>query len=206
MAEQKAPKAKAKETASVKIETVRKDVQSTLGEKYHKDIVKNLKKQFSFKNIMEVPKITKIVVNRGVGEATQDIKILDKTMEELFLITHQKPLIRRATKSIANFKLRKGQPIGAMTTLRGVRMYAFLEKLIVTALPRIRDFKGLNPNSFDGRGNYTFGLKEQLIFPEVDYDKVDKVRGMNITIVTTAKSDKEAKALLEKIGIPFREK
>ncbi len=117
MAEQKAPKAKAKETASVKIETVRKDVQSTLGEKYHKDIVKNLKKQFSFKNIMEVPKITKIVVNRGVGEATQDIKILDKTMEELFLITHQKPLIRRATKSIANFKLRKGQPIGAMTTL-----------------------------------------------------------------------------------------
>ncbi|MDD4663443.1 MAG: 50S ribosomal protein L5 [Caldisericia bacterium] len=207
MAEQKvtkAPKAKAKETSAIKIETARKDIQSKLGGKYQQDIIKALKKQFSFHNVMEVPKISKIVVNRGVGEATLDIKVLDKTMEELFLITHQKPLIRRATKSIANFKLRKGQPIGAMITLRGVRMYAFLEKLIDVALPRIRDFKGLNPNSFDGRGNYTFGLKEQLIFPEIDYNKVDKVRGMNVSIITTAKNDESAKALLEAFGFPFR--
>jgi large subunit ribosomal protein L5 len=204
MAEQKTQKTKTKESGAIKIETVRKDIHSKLSAKYEKEIVSAVRKQFNFKNVMEVPKITKIVVNRGVGEATQDIKVLDKTMEEIFLITHQKPLIRRATKSIANFKLRKGQPIGAMTTLRGERMYAFLEKLIDVALPRIRDFKGLNPNSFDGRGNYTFGLKEQLIFPEIDYNKVDKVRGFNVSIITTAKNDESAKALLEAFGFPFR--
>jgi large subunit ribosomal protein L5 len=163
-----------------------------------------LMKQLNCKNINQVPRIEKIVVNRGVGEASQDIKVLDRTIDEIYSITRQKPAIRKAKKSIANFKLRAGQPIGVMVTLRGVRMYAFLEKLMDTALPRIRDFKGLSPHSFDGRGNYTFGIREQLIFPEIDYNKVDKIRGMNVSIITTAHNDETAKALLDAFGFPFR--
>ncbi|HOJ16102.1 MAG: 50S ribosomal protein L5 [Caldisericia bacterium] len=173
-------------------------------DKYKKEVPEQLKKKLNYENVMEIPKLVKITVNRGVGEATQDIKAMDRSMEEFFIITKQKPVIRRAKVSIANFKVRQGQPIGVMVTLRGKRMYSFLEKLIQTALPRIRDFKGLNPHSFDGHGNYTFGIREQLIFPEIDYNKVDKIRGMNITICTTAKTDEEAKALLEAINFPFR--
>jgi large subunit ribosomal protein L5 len=204
MADQKEQKTKKKETVTLKIETARTGLSSKLYEKYKKEVLPGLMKKFEYSNVMEVPKIVKIVVNRGVGEATVDVKILDKCLEELFLITHQKPFVRKAKKSIANFKLRKGQPIGVMTTLRGPRMYHFLEKLIEVALPRIRDFKGLSPNSFDGRGNYTFGIREQLIFTEIDYNKVDKIRGMNVSIITTAGNDESAKALLESYGLPFR--
>lgn len=204
MAEVKEQKGKKKESVALKVETQRTGFKSKLATKHKSEVVPTLMKKFQYANVMEVPKIVKIVVNRGVGEATLDIKILDKCLEELFLITHQKPFIRKAKKSIANFKLRKGQPIGVMTTLRGPRMFTFLEKLIEVALPRIRDFKGLNPNSFDGRGNYTFGIREQLIFTEIDYNKVDKVRGMNVSIITTADNDESAKALLESYGFPFR--
>ncbi len=190
--------------ASSSLATIRKDIEQKLMSRYTEDIVPQLLKQLQLKNVSEVPKIQKIVVNRGIGEAAQDIKVLDRTMEEIHLITLQKPTVRKAKKSIANFKLREGNPVGAMVTLRGRRMYAFLEKLINVALPRIRDFKGLNPHSFDGRGNYTFGIREQLIFPEIDYNKIDKIRGMNISIITTAKNDEMAKALLDAFGVPFR--
>jgi large subunit ribosomal protein L5 len=175
-----------------------------LKEKYFKEIVPMLMKKFGYKNIMEVPKIEKIVVNMGVGEAVQNIKALENAMNDLSLITGQKPSVRRAKRSEAGFKLRKGMPIGAKVTLRKDMMYDFLDRLISIALPRVRDFRGLSPRSFDGRGNYNFGLSEQVVFPEIDYDKIDKIRGMNITIVTTAKSDEEAKALLEAFGFPFR--
>ncbi len=196
--------AKGQKDVSSALATIRKDIEQTLMPKYTKEIVPLLQKQLQLKNVNEVPKIQKIVVNRGIGEASQDIKVLDRTMEEIHLITMQKPTVRKAKKSIATFKLRAGMPVGAMVTLRGHRMYAFLEKLINVALPRIRDFKGLNPHSFDGRGNYTFGIREQLIFPEIDYNKIDKIRGMNISIITTAKNDEMAKALLDAFDVPFR--
>ncbi len=175
-----------------------------LKKKYQEEVIPLLMKKFGYKNVMEVPKIEKIVVNMGVGEAVQNIKALENAMNDLALITGQKPSVRRAKRSEAGFKLRKGMPIGAKVTLRRDRMWEFLDRLISIALPRVRDFKGLSPKSFDGRGNYNFGLEEQTVFPEIDYDKVDKIRGMNITIVTTAETDEEAKALLEALGFPFR--
>jgi len=175
-----------------------------LREHYKKEVIPALQKKFNYKNVMEIPRIEKIVVNMGVGEAVQNIKALENAMRDLELITGQKPSVRRAKRSEAGFKLRKGMPIGAKVTLRGDRMYDFLDRLISIALPRVRDFKGLSPRSFDGRGNYNFGLTEQVVFPEIDYDKVDAIRGMNITIVTTAETDEEAKALLEAFGFPFR--
>jgi len=179
---------------------------SSLKEKYQGEVRKRLMKKFNYKNMMEVPKVVKISVNRGVGDISQYPKAMEKTINEFVLITHQKPTITRAKKSIASFKIREGVPIGCRATLRKNTMYTFMEKLTNVALPRIRDFKGLSPNSFDGRGNYTFGIREQLIFPEIDYDMIDRVRGFNITITMTAKTDEEAKALLEFIGFPFRER
>lgn len=178
--------------------------QSPLKLKYETEVKKKMMEKFGYKNVMQVPKIVAIAVNRGIGEANENPAALEKTVQEFVLITRQKPAIARAKKSIASFRVREGAPIGVRVTLRGNRMYTFFEKLINTALPRIRDFKGLSPNSFDGRGNYTFGIKEQLIFPEIEYDMVDKVRGFDVTIITTAKTDEEAKALLEFMGFPFR--
>ncbi len=175
-----------------------------LKEKYKKEIKSALKEKLNLKNIMEVPKLEKIVVNMGIGEATQNIKALDAAAADLKTITGQAPVIRRAKKSISSFRLRKGMPIGLSVTLRGDRMYEFLDRLISIVIPRIRDFRGISRKAFDGRGNYTLGLKDQLVFPEIDYNKVDKNRGMNITIVTTAKDDKSAFALLEMFGMPFR--
>ena len=179
---------------------------SSLKDKYENEVKKRMMEKFKYDNVMQVPKLIKISVNRGVGDANEDPKAMEKTIQEFVLITYQRPVVTRAKRSIASFKVREGAPIGCRVTLRGNRMYAFVEKLINTALPRIRDFKGLSPNSFDGRGNYTFGIREQLIFPEIDYDMIDKVRGFNITITTTAKTDEEAKALLEFLGFPFRER
>ncbi|WP_083836378.1 50S ribosomal protein L5 [Caldisericum exile] len=178
--------------------------QSPLKLKYETEVKKKMMEKFGYKNVMQVPKIVAIAVNRGIGEANENPAALEKSIQEFILITRQKPAIARAKKSIASFRVREGAPIGVRVTLRGNRMYTFFEKLINTALPRIRDFKGLSPNSFDGRGNYTFGIKEQLIFPEIEYDMVDKVRGFDVTIITTAKTDEEAKALLEFMGFPFR--
>jgi large subunit ribosomal protein L5 len=163
-----------------------------------------LREQFRYGNVMEVPRLTKIVVNIGLGEALQDANVLDKASDEVSAITGQKPIINRAKNSIANFRLRAGNAIGVSTTLRGERMYEFLDRLVSAALPRIRDFQGLSPNAFDGRGNYSLGIREQLIFPEIDYDRVDKVRGLQVTIVTTAKTDEEGRRLLELLGMPFR--
>ena len=171
---------------------------------YKNEITPKLIKDFNYSNIMEVPKIEKIVLNMGVGEATQNIKILDAATEELTLIAGQKAIIRRAKKSVATFKLREGMPIGCMVTLRRLKMYDFLDKLINIALPRVKDFRGVSPKAFDGRGNYSLGIREHLIFPELDYDKVEKVKGIGVNIVTTAKTDEEAKKLLEYIGMPFR--
>lgn len=175
-----------------------------LKEVYINDIVPNLMKELSFKNLMEVPRLEKIVVNVGAGEAIQNPKSLEYIVADLSTITGQKPVITKAKKSIANFKVRAGNPIGCKVTLRGSRMYEFLDRLLNLALPRIRDFRGLSTKSFDGQGNYTFGVDEQLIFPEVDYDKIDKIRGMDITIVTTAKDDIGGMALLESLGFPFK--
>lgn len=175
-----------------------------LKEKYKNEVVPKMMERFGYKNVMEVPRIEKIVINVGVGEAKDDTRYLDSTVEELAMISGQKPVIAKAKKSIAGFKLREGAPIGCFVTLRGNRAYDFLDRLINIALPRIKDFRGLSPRSFDGRGNYTIGVREQLIFPEIDYDKVMKVRGMSITIVTTAENDDEARALLEFLGMPFR--
>jgi len=175
-----------------------------LKEKYVKEIIPALMKKFNYKSVMQVPKIEKVVVNMGVGDAVQNAKALDNAVEELTLITGQKPLITRAKKSIAGFRLREGMPIGAKVTLRGERMYEFLDKLISVSLPRVRDFHGVSKKAFDGRGNYTLGIKEQLIFPEIDYDKVSKVRGMDIVIVTTANTDEEARELLTELGMPFQ--
>jgi len=175
-----------------------------LKELYNKELVPQLMKDFNYKNVMEVPKLEKIVINMGLGEATQNVKILDSAVVELSTISGQKAVITKAKKSIASFKLRQGMPIGCMVTLRKDQMYEFLDRLVNISLPRVRDFKGIAGNAFDGRGNYSLGIKEQLIFPEIDYDQVDKIKGMNITIVTTAKSDKEGKALLKLMGMPFR--
>ncbi len=175
-----------------------------LKELYEKEMIPQLIKEFSYKNIMEVPKIEKIVINMGLGEAIQNVKILDSAAAEMTSIAGQKPVITKARKSIASFKLREGMPIGCMVTLRKSKMYEFLDRLVNVALPRVRDFKGVSPKGFDGRGNYSLGIKEQLIFPEIDYDKVDKIKGMNITVVTTAKSDDEARMLLKLLGMPFR--
>jgi len=175
-----------------------------LKEKYRNEVAPALAKEFGIKNPMAIPKLEKIVINVGLGEAISNPKVLDVAVEELKAITGQKPVITKAKKSIASFKLRQGMRIGAMVTLRGDRMYEFLDRLISIALPRVRDFKGLSPKSFDGRGNYTLGLREQIIFPEVDFNKVDKIRGMNISIVTTAKTDELGLALLKGLGMPFR--
>lgn len=177
-----------------------------LQEKYQNSVKTELAKKFAYKSSMEIPKVEKIVINMGVGDAVANSKVLDDAVEELTQITGQKPVVTKAKKSIANFKLREGMPIGCKVTLRGVRMYEFLDKLVSIALPRVRDFHGVNGNSFDGRGNYTLGVKEQLIFPEINFDKVKKVRGMDIVIVTTAKTDEEGRALLGLMGMPFSRK
>jgi large subunit ribosomal protein L5 len=175
-----------------------------LKEKYLKEITPALMSKFNYKSVMQVPGLEKIVVNMGIGDAVQNAKALDVAVEELATITGQKPVVTRAKKSIAGFRLREGMPIGAKVTLRGERMYEFLDKLVSVSLPRVRDFRGVSKKSFDGRGNYTLGVKEQLIFPEIDYDKVSKVRGMDIVIVTTANTDEEARELLTQIGMPFQ--
>ncbi|MFQ5586845.1 MAG: 50S ribosomal protein L5 [Thermodesulfobacteriota bacterium] len=175
-----------------------------LEEKYRKEVLPAIKTEFQYRNIMEVPRLEKIVINMGLGSAVQDIKIIDSAVRDLTALSGQKPVVTRARRSIASFKLRTGMPIGCMVTLRGKRMYEFFDRFVNFSLPRIRDFRGLSGSSFDGRGNYTVGIREQIIFPEIDYDKVDKIRGMNITITTTAKTDKEAKALLREMGVPFR--
>jgi large subunit ribosomal protein L5 len=177
---------------------------SRLKDRYLKDVVPALTKEFGYKNIMAVPKIRKVVVNMGLGEATQNVKIVDTGSDELARITGQRPVTRRAKKSIAAFKVRKGMPVGTMVTLRGERMYEFLDRLMNVALPRVRDFRGVSPKGFDGRGNFTLGLRDQLIFPEIDYMKVDKTRGMNVSVVTSARTDQEARKLLQLIGMPFR--
>jgi large subunit ribosomal protein L5 len=177
---------------------------SRLKEKYQKDVVPALTKEFGYKNVMAVPKIDKVVVNMGLGEATSNVKLVDTGADELARITGQRPVTRRAKKSIAAFKVRKGMPIATMVTLRGERMWEFLDRLMSIALPRVRDFKGVSPKGFDGRGNYTLGLRDQLLFLEIDYMKVDKARGMNVSVVTTAKTDEEARKLLQFIGMPFR--
>jgi large subunit ribosomal protein L5 len=172
-------------------------------QKYDEEIVPSLTKRFGYKSPMAVPKLSKIIVNMGMGEAVADAKVLDRAVEELGIITGQKPLVTKARKSIAGFKLRAGMPIGCMVTLRKERMYEFLERLVNVALPRVRDFKGVSPKAFDGRGNYTLGIREQMIFPEIDYDRVDKLRGLSVAIVTTAKTDEEGYQLLKELGMPF---
>jgi len=178
---------------------------SRLRERYEKEAVPGLKKEFGYDNVMAIPRITKVVVNMGLGEATQNAKIVDTGADELGRITGQKPVVTKAKKSIASFKLRQGMPIGVMVTLRGDRMYEFLDRLVSIALPRVRDFRGVSPKAFDGRGNYTIGVREQLIFPEIDFNKVDKLRGMNISIITSARNDEQARALLKGLGMPFRQ-
>ena len=175
-----------------------------LQEKYINEVVPALTEKFGYKNVMELPKIEKIIINMGVGEAVGNPKALDAAVSDMTIITGQKPILTRAKKSLAAWKLRQGMPIGAKVTLRGVRMYQFLDKFMNVALPRVRDFRGISANSFDGRGNYAVGLKEQLIFPEIEYDKIDKLRGMNIVVVTTAKTDEEARELLKLMGMPFK--
>jgi len=177
---------------------------SRLKDRYQKEVAPALKKEFGYKNVMAIPKIQKVVVNMGLGEAVSNAKLADVGAEELGKITGQKAVIRRATKSIAQFKLRQGMPVGAMVTLRGQRMYEFLDRLISIALPRVRDFRGVSPKGFDGRGNFTMGLRDQLLFPEIDYMKVDKARGMNVSVVTSARTDEEARKLLQLMGMPFR--
>ncbi len=176
-----------------------------LKNRYQEEIVPKLMEQFQYSNIHQVPKLVKVTVNRGLGEASQNAKALESSLAEVALVTGQKPVVTRAKKAIAGFKIRQGMPVGVAVTLRSDRMYAFLDRLINLALPRIRDFRGISPKSFDGRGNYTLGIREQLIFPEVDYDSIDQIRGMDITIVTTASTDEEGRALLKEMGMPFRE-
>lgn len=178
---------------------------SRLKQRYETEVVPSLLKRFNYRNVNQVPRLEKIVINMGIGEATQDSKALDAAMQDLALITGQRPVVNRARMSVANFRLREGMPIGCKVTLRGVRMYDFLDKLISVALPRIRDFRGISPRSFDGRGNYSLGIREQLIFPELNYDDITKIRGMDIIIVTSAKTDEEAAELLRSLGMPFRQ-
>ena len=175
-----------------------------LQDHYKAEVVPKLKAKFGYRNVRQVPRLSKVIVNMGLGDAIENIKVIDSAAEEIGVITGQKPVVTKARKSIANFKLRAGVPIGVMVTLRRDRMYYFLDKLMAIALPRVRDFKGVTPKGFDGRGNYTLGVKEQIIFPEVNYDKIDKIRGMNITIVTTARTDEEGLELLRLMGMPFR--
>jgi large subunit ribosomal protein L5 len=175
-----------------------------LQDQYKAEIVPRLKEKFGYRNVMQVPRLSKVVVNMGLGDAIENVKVIETAAAEIGIITGQKPVVTKARKSIANFKLREGVPIGVMVTLRRDRMYHFLDKLITIALPRVRDFKGISTRGFDGRGNYTLGIKEQIMFPEVNYDKIDKIRGMNITIVTTARTDEEGLELLRLMGIPFR--
>jgi len=175
-----------------------------LQDQYKAEIVSKLKEKFGYRNVMQVPRLSKVVVNMGLGDAIENVKVIETAAAEIGIITGQKPVVTKARKSIANFKLREGVPIGVMVTLRRDRMYHFLDKLIAIALPRVRDFKGVSTRGFDGRGNYTLGIKEQIMFPEVNYDKIDKIRGMNITIVTTARTDEEGLELLRLMGIPFR--
>ena len=176
---------------------------SRLKEMYRNEIMDAMKKKFEYKNVMQIPKLEKIVINMGVGEAKENAKVLDAAVKDLETIAGQKAVITRAKKSVANFKLREGMPIGCKVTLRGEKMYEFTDRLVNLALPRVRDFRGVNPNAFDGRGNYALGIKEQLIFPEIEYDKIDKVRGMDIIFVTTAETDEEARELLTLFGMPF---
>lgn len=171
---------------------------------YKDEVIPLLGKEFEYKNPMEIPKVTKVILNMGLGEAIQNVKVLESAQAELTAVSGQKPVITKAKRSIANFKLREGMPIGCMVTLRGERMYHFLDKLFNIALPRVRDFRGVSPKAFDGRGNYSMGITEQIIFPEIDYDKIDKIKGLNITIVTSAKSDEEGRVLLKSLGMPFR--
>ena len=176
---------------------------SRLQEKYNNQVAPAMMEKFGYKNIMEIPKLDKIVINMGIGNAKENPKGLEKAVEEMEMISGQKPVITRARKSVANFKLREGMPIGAKVTLRSDKMYYFLDKLVSVTLPRVRDFRGVNPNAFDGRGNYALGVKEQIIFPEIEYDKIDQVRGMDVIFVTTAKTDEEARELLKLLGMPF---
>ena len=178
-------------------------MQARLRERYQQDVRDKLSQEFGYQNVHQVPRLTKIVVNIGLGEATQNPKLLDNAVEELAQITGQRPVVRRARKSVANFKLREGQSIGTMVTLRGERMWEFLDRLVSVALPRVRDFKGVSAKAFDGRGNYTLGIREQIIFPEINYDKVERITGMNVTVCPTAQTDAEAKALLTHLGVPF---
>ena len=179
-------------------------IQPRLKAKYNAEIKKALQDEFGYDNVMQIPGVVKVVVNMGVGDAARDAKLINGAVNDLALITGQKPVITKAKKSIASFKLREGNPIGARVTLRGKQMYHFLERLLLVALPRTRDFRGVNPNAFDGRGNYTLGIREQLIFPEIEYDKIDRVRGLELSIVTTAHTDDEARRLLSLLGMPFR--
>jgi len=180
------------------------DYQPRLRNKYKDEIVPQLMKDFGFTNVMQVPKLERIVVNMGLGEAVQNAKLVESAAEELKAITGRKPIVTRAKKSIASFKLREGMPIGVMVTLRGEQMYDFLDRLVSLALPRTRDFKGISPKAFDGRGNYTLGIREQIVFPEINYDKIDRIKGMNVTLVTTAETDEQGRALLKSLGMPFR--
>lgn len=189
-----------------KVELVDGDAMSTLKEQYNKEIKASLQKELGISNVMQTPKVEKVVLSMGLGEGVQNPKMVDKAAEELTLIAGQKAVVTRAKKSIATFKLRAGMPIGARVTLRGDRMYDFLSRLINIALPRVRDFRGVSPKGFDGRGNYSLGIAEHIIFPEIDYDKIDQIRGLNITIVTNAESDDHARLLLSEIGMPFRKK
>jgi len=175
-----------------------------LRKKYKDEIIPQLMKDFSLQNVMQVPKLERVVVNMGLGEAVQNAKLIESAVAELTAITGRKPVITRAKKSIATFKLREGMPIGAMVTLRGEQMYDFVDRLVSIALPRTRDFKGVSPKAFDGRGNYTLGIREQIVFPEINYDKIDRIKGMNVTFVTTAKTDEQGRALLKSLGMPFR--
>ena len=176
-----------------------------LKERYLTDIVPAMREEFGYSNVMQVPKVTKVTLNMGIGEGTHDVKVMEEAALQLGQITGQKPQVRRARKSVANFKLRTGMPVGLRVTLRGDRMYEMLDRLMSIALPRIRDFRGVAPSSFDGRGNFSLGIKEQIIFPEIDYDKIDKIRGLDVSITTTAKTDDEGRALLRLMGMPFRE-
>jgi large subunit ribosomal protein L5 len=197
--------AEAREPAAAAPREPKPHVKARLREKYQQEVVPALQKEFGYKNVNAVPKISKVVVNMGLGEATQNAKVVDTGADELARITGQKAAVRRAKKSIAQFKVRQGMPIGAMVTLRGERMYEFLDRLMNISLPRVRDFRGVSPKGFDGRGNFTLGLRDQLIFLEIDYLKVDKPRGMNVSVATTAKTDEEARKLLQFLGMPFRQ-
>ncbi len=195
---------KKKQKKGLQYESIKRDKPPRLETKYKEEVIPTMMKEFGYKNVMQVPKLVKITLNMGLGEAIQNPKLIDSSVAELATITGQKPLVTKARKSVANFKLRAGMKIGATVTLRRGKMYEFFDRLVNLAIPRVRDFKGLSPKSFDGRGNYTFGIREQIVFPEIDYDKIEKIKGLNVTIVTTAQTDEEGHALLKHLGMPFR--